>query len=149
MLSSRNKVIIITKLHEGLVSRQIHDVGKVIQVRNEEVFVYDSKLKKKKLNTPVKGKEVCRALSFAASHNQDQNEGCENKQFELHNTDESKNVPDSNDMTENFEQISGLLSAVLQTLQEEGQLETFMKFNNLLALQEFPTKTYATFCFLI
>ena len=46
-----------TKLHEGLVSRQLHDVGKVIQVRNEEVFVYDSKLKKKKLNTPVKGKE--------------------------------------------------------------------------------------------
>ena len=46
-----------TKLHEGLVPRQLHDVGKVIQVRNEEVFVYDSKLKKKKLNTPVKGKE--------------------------------------------------------------------------------------------
>ena len=29
-----------TKLHEGLVPRQLHDVGKVIQVRNEEVFVY-------------------------------------------------------------------------------------------------------------
>ena len=28
-----------------LVPRQLHDVGKVIQVRNEEVFVYDSKLK--------------------------------------------------------------------------------------------------------
>ena len=36
-----------TKLHKGLVPRQLHDVGKVIQVRNEEVFVYDSKLKKK------------------------------------------------------------------------------------------------------
>ena len=34
-----------TKLHEGLVPRQLHDVGKVVQVRNEEVFVYDSKLK--------------------------------------------------------------------------------------------------------
>ena len=42
------------KLHEGLVPRQLHDVGKVIQVRNEEVFVYDSELKKTK---PVKGKE--------------------------------------------------------------------------------------------
>ena len=31
-----------TKLHEGLVPRQLHDVRKVIQVRNEEVFVYDS-----------------------------------------------------------------------------------------------------------
>ena len=43
-----------TKLNEGLVPRQLHDVGKV---RNEEVFVYDSKLKKTKLNIPVKGKE--------------------------------------------------------------------------------------------
>ena len=31
-----------TKLHDGLVPRQLHDVRKVIQVRNEEVFVYDS-----------------------------------------------------------------------------------------------------------
>ena len=61
-----------------------------------------TKLKKKKLNTPVKRKEVRRALSFAASHNQDQNEGCENKQFELHNSDDSKDVSDSSDMTENF-----------------------------------------------
>ena len=72
--------LFITKLHEGLVPRQLHDLGKVIllQVQNEEVFVYDSKLKKKKLNISVKGKEVCRALSFAAFHNQDQNKGCEN-----------------------------------------------------------------------
>ena len=28
-----------SKLHEGLVPRQLHDVGKVIQVQNEEVFV--------------------------------------------------------------------------------------------------------------
>ena len=45
------------QVNERLVPRQLHDVGKVIQVRNEEVFVYDSKLKKKKLYTPVKGKE--------------------------------------------------------------------------------------------
>ena len=63
-----------TRLHEGLVTRQLHDVGKVIQVRNEELFVYDSKLKEKKLNTPVKGKEDRRALSFAASHIQDPQE---------------------------------------------------------------------------
>ena len=93
-------------------------MGKVIQVRNEEVFVYDSKLKKKKLNTLVKGKEVRRALSFAASHNQDQNEGCENKQFELHNSDDSKDVSDSSDMTEKIEKLSDLLPAVLQTLQK-------------------------------
>ena len=55
-------------------SRQLHDVGKVIQVRNEELFVYDSKLKKKKLHTPVKGKEDRRALSFAASHIKDPQE---------------------------------------------------------------------------
>ena len=66
------------------------------------MFVYDSKLKKKKLNTPVKGKEVLRGLSFAASHNQDQNEGCENKQFELHNSDDSKDVSESSDVTENL-----------------------------------------------
>ena len=42
-----------TKLHEGLIPRQLHVVGKVIQVRNEEVFVYDSKLKKKKLNKNI------------------------------------------------------------------------------------------------
>ena len=77
-------------------------MGKVTQVRIEEVIVYDSKLKKKKLNTPVKGKEVRRALSFAASNNQDKNEWCENKQFELHNSDDSKDVSDSGDMTENF-----------------------------------------------
>ena len=126
-------------------------MGKVIQVWNEEVFVYDSKLKKKKLNTPIKGKEVRRALSFTASHNQDQNEGCENKQFGLHNSDDSKDVSDSSDMTENFEQLSDLLPAVLQTLQEEGQLETYMKFNNLLASQEFPTKIifYLLFFYLV
>ena len=55
-----------TKLHEGLVSKQLHDVGKVIQVRNEEVFVYHSKLKKKKLNTPVKGKERSCSFIFSA-----------------------------------------------------------------------------------
>ena len=55
-----------TKLHEGLVPRQLHDVGKVIQVWNEEVFVYDSKLKKKKLNTPVKGKEHSCSFIFVA-----------------------------------------------------------------------------------
>ena len=55
-----------TKLHEGLVPRQLHDVGKVIQVRNEQVFVYDSKLKKKKLNTPVKGKEHSCSFLFSA-----------------------------------------------------------------------------------
>ena len=81
-------------------------MGKVIQVRNEEVFVYDSKLKKKKLNAPVKGKGIRRVLPFTASHNQDQNEGCENKQFELHNSDDSKDVSDSSNMTENFEQLS-------------------------------------------
>ena len=51
-------------------------------------------------------------------------------------------------MTENFEQISGLLPVVLQALQEEGQLETFMKFNNLLALQEFPSKNICNLLFL-
>ena len=57
-----------TKLHEGLVPRQLHDVGKVIQVRNEEVFVYDSKLKKKQLYTctPVKGKEHSCSFIFSA-----------------------------------------------------------------------------------
>ena len=55
-----------TKLHEGLVPRQLHDVGKVIQVRKEEVFVYDSKLKKKKLNTPVNGKEHPCSFIFSA-----------------------------------------------------------------------------------
>ena len=55
-----------TKLHEGLVPRQLHNVGKVIQVRNKEVFVYDSKLKKNKLNTPVKGKEHVCSFIFAA-----------------------------------------------------------------------------------
>ena len=123
-------------------------MGKVIQVRNEEVFVYNSKLKKKKLNTPVKGKEVLQALSFAASNNQDQNEGCENKQFELHNSDDSKDVSDTSDMTENFEQLSDLLPAVLQTLQEEGQLETYMAFNFLSASQEFPTKNICYLLFL-
>ena len=42
-----------TKLPKGLVPRQLHVVGKVIQVWNEEVFVYDSKLKKKKLNKNI------------------------------------------------------------------------------------------------
>ena len=55
-----------TKLHEGLVPRQLHDVGKVKQVRNDEVFVYDSKLKTKKLNTHVKGKEHSCSLIFSA-----------------------------------------------------------------------------------
>ena len=55
-----------TKLREGLVPRQLHDVGKVIQVRKEEVFVYDSKLKKNKLNTPVKGKEHSCNFNFSA-----------------------------------------------------------------------------------
>ena len=55
-----------TKLHEGLVARQLHDVGTVIQVWNEEVFVYDSKLKKKKFNTPVKGKEHSCSFIFSA-----------------------------------------------------------------------------------
>ena len=55
-----------TKLHEGLVPRQLHDVGKVIQVRNEEVFVYDSELKKKKLNTPVEEKEHSCSFIFSA-----------------------------------------------------------------------------------
>ena len=53
------------KLHKGLVPRQLHDVGKVIQVRNEEVFVYNSKLKKTKLKTPIKGKE--HSCSFIVS----------------------------------------------------------------------------------
>ena len=112
------------------------------------MFVYHSKLKKKKLNTPVKGEEVRRAPSFAASLNHDQNKGCENKQFELYYSDDSKDVSDSSDMTENFEQLSDLLPAVLQTLQEEGQLEMYMKFNDLLASQEFPTKNICYLLFL-
>ena len=56
-----------TKLHEGLAPRQLHDVGNVIQVRNEEVFFYDCKLKKKKLNTPVKGKEHSFSFIFFCS----------------------------------------------------------------------------------
>ena len=55
-----------TKLHKGLVPRQLHYVGKVIQVRNEEMFVYDSKLKKKKLNIPVIGKEHSCSFIFSA-----------------------------------------------------------------------------------
>ena len=51
-------------------------------------------------------------------------------------------------MTENFEQLSDLLPAVLQTLQEESQLETYMKFNNLLASKEFPTKNICYLLFL-
>ena len=53
-----------TKLHEGLVPRQLHDVGKVIQVQNEEVFVYDSKLKKKNLIHLLKGKNTRAVLFF-------------------------------------------------------------------------------------
>ena len=41
-------------------------MGKVIQVQNEEMFVYDSKLKKKKLNTHVKGKEHSCSFIFSA-----------------------------------------------------------------------------------
>ena len=51
-------------------------------------------------------------------------------------------------MTENFEQLTDLLPAVLQTLQEEGQLETYMKFSNLLSSQEFPTKNICYLLFL-
>ena len=58
-----------TKLHKGLVPRQLHDVGKVKQVRNEEVLVYDSKLKKKKLNTPVKGKKLLQFYFFCSKVN--------------------------------------------------------------------------------
>ena len=54
------------QVQEGLVPRQLHDVGKVIQVRNEEVLVYDSKLNKKKLNTSVKGKEHSCSFIFSA-----------------------------------------------------------------------------------
>ena len=39
---------------------------KIIQVLNEEVFVYDSKLKKNKLYTPVKGKEHLCSFIFSA-----------------------------------------------------------------------------------
>ena len=53
-----------TRLYEGLVPRQLHDVGKVIQVRNEEVFVYDSKLKKKNLIHLIKGKNTRAVLFF-------------------------------------------------------------------------------------
>ena len=52
------------KLHKGLVPRQLHDVGKVIQVRNEEVFVYDSKLNKRNLKHLLKGKNTRAVLSF-------------------------------------------------------------------------------------
>ena len=45
---------------------QLHDVEKVIHVRNEEVLVYESKLKKKKFNTPVKGKEHSCSFIFSA-----------------------------------------------------------------------------------
>ena len=55
-----------TKLQKLLVPRQLHGVGRVIQVWNEELFVYDSKLKKKKLNTPVKGKEHSCSFIFSA-----------------------------------------------------------------------------------
>ncbi|MEW8548482.1 MAG: hypothetical protein AB2693_33685, partial [Candidatus Thiodiazotropha sp.] len=63
-----------TKIHEDLVPRKLHDAGKTIQVRDKEVFVFDSKSKKKKLNTPVKGKEVRRTLTFDLSHSQERNE---------------------------------------------------------------------------
>ena len=58
-----------TKLQEGLVPRQLHDVGKVIQVRNEEVFVYDSKLKKKKVNNLLKEKDTRAVLFFCSKVN--------------------------------------------------------------------------------
>ena len=137
-----------SKLHEGLVPRQLHDEGKVIQVRNEEVFIYDSKLKKKKLNTPVKGKEVRRALSFAASHNSIQTESHKNETFAQPTGGGISDLPDKTNVTENVEQMSNLLPVVLQTLHEEGQLETYMKFNYMLASREFPTKNICYLLFL-
>ena len=58
-----------TKLHEGLVQRQLHDVGKVIQVRNEKVLVYDSKLKEKTLIHLLKGKNTRADLFFCSKVN--------------------------------------------------------------------------------
>ena len=111
------------------------------------MFVFDAKLKKKKLNAPVKGTEVRRNLSFDILHNQNQNEPCENEQpVEQNNT--KKDTSNSNAVTETLKQMSLLLPAVLQTLQEESQLETYMNFNYLLASQEFPTKNICYLLFL-
>ena len=57
-----------------------------------------------------------------------------------------ENEPNT-DHEETLQHLTQLLPSVLSTLEDAGQIDTYIKFNELLAYGKFPVETFAICCF--
>ena len=112
----------LTKHHNGIIPFELKQSGREIVVLEDQTYILDTKNKKKKLNTPVKVKDSRRKLEL---------------------NDENNNNNEENERNENkfgfgTDELLHILPDVLRYLKSAGQMETYLKFNYLLAEKKFP-----------
>ena len=114
-----------TQTHEGVVPLKIKESGKSIALSGESrIIIKDERIsKKKKLNTPINA--------------------AENKDIES-NDDTSEEL----EQLSSYDEISFLLPKVINNLEESGQLDSYIKYNELLASGRLPTNNICYLLFL-
>jgi hypothetical protein len=137
------------KHRQGIIHSVLCKEGKEIVVLDNQTYICDIKNKKKRLNTPVKENESRRRLLFQHSNSGDDEaiDAVDRDQIEERRTDTEitidnsgmdLNVTAENKISSAVDDLSYLLPSVLDSLESAGQLETYMKFNQLLAEKTFP-----------
>jgi hypothetical protein len=128
----------------------------------------DSRSKKKKLNTPVKTKDTRRPLFENVDQPEQESSTATDVELEddpseagtatyIDIEDESnqsatatdigiEDEPSDTDLSESLDELKRRLPDVLANLQAEDQLETYLKFNSLVAANKFPVKNI---CYLL
>ena len=121
-------------------------MGKIICVRDNKTFICDNKSKRKKVNTPTKENSK-RRLEF-----DDYNaiEG-DKEHVDNANNDTLRNEFQCMDVTdggasETLQEMYELLPSVLDALESEGHLDSYLKFSRLVASNTFPMQNI---CFLL
>ena len=114
-----------TKTHEGVVPRKIKECGKSLCLSGSyRLIVKDDQIsKKKKLNTPIKS--------------------AENKYIER-----SDETADELENLSTYDEIQFLLPKVIKNLEESGQLDSYIKYNELLASGRLPSNNICYLLFL-
>ncbi|KAK3086499.1 hypothetical protein FSP39_019282 [Pinctada imbricata] len=122
------KLFYQTKIHDKIIPNELSKSNRCIRVQGGHIYISDSGAKHKKLNTPT---ETCKIFDF--KHEEDQEPMSEDAKV-IHEA--------------YLRELGSMLPKVIEALETEGQLETYLKFNRLLAAGDFPMTNICYLLFL-
>lgn len=131
-----------TKSHEGIVPIRLENEGKLIEVRGSQIYISRNTPKRKKLNTPVKDTFSCkRPLSFESE---------DKELFRAVPIDTSAfGIGTSESSFKSaYDELIATLPGVLEALEADGHLESFLKYTRLLSRGKIPKSNICYLLFL-